>query len=207
MTGAQFKTLFNSVYNEMQFGILSNTKLNEQIKDAYTEYFTPMFKEFGLNSNINAALEPLITTVTVPTPSSNSVVKSTSLTNYQVLIDVITTFVENGNTYTKTASPLPPNSMNNSMSSGSAIYPRYFITSTSVELYPKSISCTSVIVQYFRKPFTIDVTDAVTDIPYNEAVFMSILDNLLSIYGLSLGDNRYSAFEREEDKNSQILTK
>lgn len=202
-TGVQFLNRFNAVYDTMMNGIIPSNKLNQQIAEAQTEYFIPMMKAYGLNTTINAELEPLLVSQTA-TPTNNVVLKS-SLTNYFLPISIETTFVDGVNSYTKTSQVLPPNSMLGSYTQGSALFPRHDIGSDSIILFPLNKSCTSANITYFRTPFTIDVTDGTTEIPYNGDTLSGILSQVLSIYGLSLGDSRYSAFEREERENTKAI--
>ena len=110
-TGEDFLKRFNAILDTTMNGIIPTNKLNQQIAEAQTEYFAPMFKAYGLNNTINAELEPLIETVSIAAPSSNLITISSDLPNYFIPISLETTFIDNGNTYNKTAQPLAPNSM------------------------------------------------------------------------------------------------
>lgn len=206
-TGADFLKRFNAVFDTTMNGIIPTNKLNQQIAEAQTEYFLPMFKAYGLNNTINAELEPLIESVSIANPSSNLIIISSDLPNYFIPISLETTFIDNGNTYTKTAQPLPPNSMIGSFTSGIAIYPRYSVSADTITLYPQNKVCSNCNVTYFRTQYLIDITDNTTIIPYNDDTLSGIIDQLASIYSLSLGDNRYPAFEREERENTKVIIK
>ena len=206
-TGEDFLKRFNAILDTTMNGILPTNKLNQQIAEAQTEYFAPMFKAYGLNNTINAELEPLIETVSIAAPSSNLITISSDLPNYFIPISLETTFIDNGNTYNKTAQPLAPNSMIGSYTSGTPVYPRYSVSSNTITLYPQNKVCSNCSVTYFRTQYLIDVTDNTTIIPYNDDTLSGIIDQLASIYSLSLGDNRYSAFEREERENTKVIIK
>lgn len=201
-TGVQFLSRFNAVYDTMMNGIIPPSKLNQQIAQAQTEYFAKMFKVYGLSSTINAELEPLISNVSlVPT---NNVIPISSVPNYFIPISIVTTYSDGVNSYTKTAQPLAPNYMVGSYGAGSVVYPRYSVEGGNILLFPKDKNCTLCDITYFRELFVIDVTST-TPINYNDDTFMGILSQLLSVYGLSLGDNRYRAFENEERENSKTI--
>ena len=206
-TGEDFLKRFNAILDTTMNGILPTKGLNQQIAEAQTEYFAPMFKAYGLNNTINAELEPLIETVSIAAPSSNLITISSDLPNYFIPISLETTFIDNGNAYNKTAQPLAPNSMIGSYTSGTPVYPRYSVSSNTITLYPQNKVCSNCSVTYFRTQYLIDVTDNTTIIPYNDDTLSGIIDQLASIYSLSLGDNRYSAFEREERENTKVIIK
>lgn len=207
MTGADFYKRFKAVADTVMNGIIPTSKMNEQIAEAQTEYFIPMMKAYGINSTVNAELEPLIVSQEIVNPTNNKVSKDTDLPNYFIPISVETTFVDGVNSYTRTSQILLPNSMVNSYTSGTVIYPRHDINSTDIILYPSNKTCSKAVITYFRKLFTIDVTDDTTQLPYNVDSISGILDQVLSIYGLSLGDSRYNAFEREERENTKVTIK
>ena len=197
MTGSQIYGILKALYDFPINGIVPTASVNKQLEQIQGEYFKPMFKLFGENGEINAELEPLMQTFSVATPTNNKVSKTTDMTNYFGLINLDATFVVNGNTYTNTASPLPPNAMKGSFSDGTFLYPKYFIVNNDINISPSTVQCTLAEGNYFRTPFAIDVTDSTTQLTYNLNTITGIVRQLLSAYGLSLSDPRYQQWERE----------
>lgn len=207
MTGAEIYGILGALYDFPMNGIIPKAKVNQQLVMIQAEYFKPMFKLFGENGEINSEIEPLMKTFSVATPTSNKVSKTASMVDYLALISVDATFVVNGNTYTNTAAPLPPNSMTNSFSNGTFLYPKYFIVNDDIVIYPKNIQCTLAEGNYFRTPFTIDVLNSGTQILYNINTVTGIVRQLLSSYGLSLSDPRYQQWEREIMQTNNTVIK
>jgi hypothetical protein len=204
MTGEGLKNVLFSLYDEMMNGEISDERINGQLLVSVNEYFNPMMKLFGLNTSLNSELEVLMLTFSESNPANNTILKS-SLANYNQLISVDASFVVDGETYTRTCDPLPPNAKTNSMADGTFLFPRYDIVNEDIIIRPTSTQCTLAEGKYFRTLFVVDVADNTTQIPYKEDSIVGIVDILLKHYGLSLGDNRYQLFTREEEINNQLL--
>jgi hypothetical protein len=204
MTGASLKNILFSMYDEMMNGEIGEGRINDQLLVSVNEYFNPMMKLFGLNTSLNSELEPLMLTFSENNPTNNIITKA-SLPDYNQLISIDASFVVDSETYTRTCDPLPPNAKTKSMSDGTFLFPRYDIVNENIIIRPTDTQCTLAVGKYFRTLFVIDVEDNTTQIPYNEDSIVGIVDILLKHYGLSLGDNRYQLFAREEEINNQLL--
>ncbi len=204
MTGLGLQNVLFALFDEMMNGEIPPSRLNDQLLVSVNEYFKPMMKAYGLNTELNAELEPLMLTFSQATPVNNIVTKA-SLTNYNQLISIDASFSVNGVTYTNTCDPLPPNAKTNSMADGTFLFPRYDIVDGNIIIRPTSTPCTLATGKYFRTLFVIDVEDDTTVIPYNQNSIIGIVDILLKQYSLSLGDNRYQIFAREEQVNNDLL--
>lgn len=204
MTGLGLQNVLFALFDEMMNGEIPPSRLNDQLLVSVNEYFKPMMKAYGLNTELNAELEPLMLTFSQATPINNIVTKA-SLTNYNQLISIDASFAVNGVTYTRTCNPLPPNSITNSMSDGTYLFPRYDIVGDNIIILPTLTPCALASGKYFRTLFVIDVEDDVVQIPYNQNSILGIVDILLKQYSLSLGDNRYQIFAREEQINNDLL--
>lgn len=73
-----------------------------------------------------------------------------------------------------------------SFTAGNARYPRHYFTNGIINIEPAD--ATSVVVTYFRTPVTIDVTDASTELPYNDKLIDYILTVLIKNAGLESRD-------------------
>ncbi len=208
MTGADILRVFYSKYDEITGSILDPSRLNDQFNQVVTEHFRPLFKEYGLTASIVDELSPLQSTFSVVNPVDYKISKTTNLPNYQAVTSVVTTYTYNGNTYTKTATYLPPNSMKGSFSDGKPHAPKYEIIDDIIQLYPIYGTLSKVEGDYFVTPPVIDVEDSVTELPFTDQTINGVINKMLSTYAASLrDDNMYNIGEREQRENTNVVTK
>lgn len=204
MTGADVERIFYSKYDEITGGILESSRINDMINQSAIEYYKPIIKAYGANGFLNDELKCLQEFVIIPSPN-NYQVNFTSIPNYRCMGEVQTSYTLNGQTYEKTAQPLPYNSMKGSFSDGVVYAPKYQINNDILNLSPSIGNLNSVRVDYIRTVVPIDVDDSVTNLPYSEETINGIIDTLISIYAGSLGDmEQYQIAERSLAQNTNL---
>lgn len=177
MTGAEFKDKLNIKLDEVGSGFFDDTRLNELINSARIKIIDKKIEQYGTTKKITREMQSIILTETGITPTNATIdISATSavVPTFFSEIAVIVTSPFGEGTVTKEATILNPNEGTSPYNEGVARYPKYQIANDLMAIQPSN--ATSVDIQYFIAPFTIDVTDNSTEIPYNEKLLNLIID-------------------------------
>lgn len=206
MLVSEIKNNFNVQWDEFYSGEIPDDRLNYIFDRAQTNYWEKMMNSYQINSAVTAELQPLIVSAT-PAIAPSNIVQISNIPDYKRVLAVMTTYTENGVTYTEYAKELPTEELGSFFSRGTVRYPRYRMVQDNMYVMPESPALLSLTVTYFRKPYDIDFTDLLDpDIPYIEKSVAGIIDEALAIAStIYREDGYYNVAEREQRENSNSL--
>lgn len=192
-SGTDFAFHFNKLWGSSQSGVFSTAKLNEFFITAQVNYCTPLFKAYGLNSEVNEDATVYIKSFTaVPTNNElDTTETSTSLPLFRRIIDIKCKFILNDIVYYFAATELMADEKNNLLASGTVMYPRYDFTNIILTVYPDTEICLETKGRYFRIPIPIDTADATANLPFTKNNFDGIVLAALAVASKSNREDGY----------------
>lgn len=189
MTGAAIFESFLVDIQELFTGYVDPGRGNIILNEASFNVIDGKIQGFQSSNKITGELEPLIVKTTALVPSSgfiNISNTSTTVPDFYSYIMMSVTSSYRGTSITRIAKERKYNEFNSNYSEGDARYPRYYISSGKLNVEPSD--ATSVTLTYFRTPFTINVEDTTTDIPYNKKLIDLIKYEAMVIMGIANRD-------------------
>jgi hypothetical protein len=176
MTGAEFKLKFETLIDELYSGYWDAADINRFAQTAVNRVTTDILKDFETNNIDTARLLPLLNNLTVASPVSNVIDisrTSTEVPNCKQVLLITPVFASDSATVRTTRQLY--GDIGAIYSTGTVRYPKYILSSGSIDIYPKTPAVSSCRVYFVREPFYVDVADAATVIPYNDEMIELII--------------------------------
>jgi len=190
MTGAEFLTKLEYKIGEYGLGYFDNSRYNSFIFNAVTDLIDKKVEEFQKTGKITREMQPLINVTSGITPINSQIdlsQTSPQVALYYAIISLTIISPYRGRTLTKVAEERRLDQFIDTLTEGTARYPRYWMQAGIMNLEPAD--ATSATLTYFIKPIQIDVADAVTVLPYNDKLLQLILDKTIEVIGFEERDD------------------
>ena len=200
MTGADVKAKFETYIDEVGSGYIDDTRLNTLFFKADNNLVTKAVNKYGLTNEITREMMPLILEANGLTPVASVIdISQTSVQvpNYYSIILVTITTPFMGAPLTVVADEKPFNEFTSNYATGTARYPKYWFTADSLNLEPSNITTADIV--YFRKAIQIDVTDAVTPVPYNDEYLLNLISHVIDDAGF-MGRDQFLMMASQIDR-------
>ncbi len=186
MTGPEIYDKWLIKIGELGSDFVDTTRANSILSDANINVVDKRIQEYQSSSKITREMQPLIAFTAQITPSNATIdisPSSTVVPQYYQLITISVTAPFRGVNTENFAKERLFDQFQSGYTEGDARYPRYFLTNGLLTVEPSNAA--SCKIYYFTKPLVIDVTDTVTDIPYNDKLIQYLLDEATIILGIA----------------------
>jgi hypothetical protein len=190
MTGQEVGNLLLTKLGEFGSGYFDNSRLNDFFFNSLTNIIDKKVQLFQAGNKDTREIQSLITSLSGLTPASGQIdisQTSSQVPNYYELISVIVTSPYLSTSLTKQAMERRYDQFIDESSRGTARYPRYVVSSTTLKIEPSN--ATSVDLDYFIKAIPIDTSDNSAQVPYNDKLIQLIIDNVINVIGFEERDD------------------
>lgn len=177
MFGTDANIKFETLLDENYSGYWDTADKNIFFATAINTVTTDLIKKFQSNNVDLTRLMPLLQKSTpIASPASNVIdisKASSDIPNLKQVLIVDPTFDSPQRTVRTT--PVSYSDFGAIYSRGTVRYPKYILSSGSIDIYPKDPSITNCTVWYISEPVYIDVADNSTVIPYTDEMVELII--------------------------------
>lgn len=190
MTGADVKDKLLTKIGEYGLGYFDDTRLNSFLFNAVTDIVDRKVEQFQKTQKVTREMQPLITILNNITPVNGTVdisATSTAVPDYYQLVNIKVYSTYRGTEIGKYAQERRLDQKIDDYSAGDSRYPRYLMSEGIITVEPSN--ATKVDIDYFIKPFEIDVNDNSIQIPYNDKLIQLIIDKAIGIIGFEERDD------------------
>ena len=203
MTGVEVKAKYETYIDEVGSGYIDDTRLNDLFFKADNNIITKLVDEYGLTQRITRDMLPIILETAPITPIASTIdISATSVTvpNYYslALLTVVSPYLNR--TISKVAKERPFDQFQSNYTIGVARYPRYYFTANTITLEPANVISAQLV--YFRKAILIDVTDNITQVPYNDEYVLQLISWVIDMAGF-MGRDQFLMMASQVDKQRE----
>lgn len=188
MTGLDIKAKFDIKCDEVQSDYFDNTTVQAFADEAINNIFQRELTQFQSTQNVTDDLRAFISKATVASPTSNLVdisEGSTDVTDYEMIINIPRmAFLVDGVTYAMRATQLKSQDEGAYFGQGTLYDMKYKIEDNKIECRPLAYQCSEVVISYISKPTLIDITNAVTVLPYPDKFLQTVVTEMCALAGI-----------------------
>lgn len=190
MTGADVDNKFSIKCDENQSDYFDATTRQAFCDEALQNIYQANLDQFQKDQKVTDNLRVFIKEVTVSTPTSNLIdisSTSTDVPSYEQLVNIPRmSFIVDGVTYADRATLLRAQDEGSYFGQGTLYDMKYKIVNNNIECLPSGYQCNEAIISYIAAPTQIDLTNAVTTLPYTDKFLQQIVGQMAVIAGIPM---------------------